>query len=114
MDALLDQSNSGPRVAVIFRTHFWDAFAARQFQRLTQKVGGGDVYVLVDETNGPVEGIPHDKVVRMTETDVLALGFPTRRQGQPTLVQWGLPALLLHQRAWVSTTIMSCLNTTWR
>ncbi len=81
MDALLDQSNSGLRVAVIFRTHFWDAFAARQFQRLTQKVGGGDVYVLVDETSGPVEGIPHEKVVRMTETDVLALGFPRAGKG---------------------------------
>ncbi len=81
MDAIVDQSNSGPRVAIVFRTHFWDEFAARQFERLTRNVKSGDIYVLVDETNGPVKGVQHDKIVRMTESDVLALGFPRAGEG---------------------------------
>ena len=65
-----------PRFAVIFRTHFWDKFAQRQLDRLLARVVGGDVFVLVDETNGRVEGIGHDKIVRMTEQDVLGMGYP--------------------------------------
>jgi hypothetical protein len=49
-----------PRYAVIFRTHFWDDFARRQFARLRQMVREGDIFVLVDETNGPVVGIEHN------------------------------------------------------
>ena len=76
-----DQPVAAPRFAVIFRTHFWDEFAKRQFARLTEKVCSGDVYILMDETNGPVQGISHDKVVRMTESDVLAMGFPRAGEG---------------------------------
>jgi len=70
-----------PRYAVIFRTHFWDEFVQRQFDRLLSKVGAGDLYVLVDETNGPVAGIGHDRVVRLTENDVLAMGMARAGEG---------------------------------
>ncbi len=43
-----------PRHVVLFRTHFWDAFVARPYERLKQKIGRGDLYILLDETNGPV------------------------------------------------------------
>ena len=72
---------AAPRFAVIFRTHFWDDFAQRQLDRLLAKVALGDVFVLVDETNGRVEGIGHDKVVRMTEQDVLDMGYPRAGAG---------------------------------
>ena len=70
-----------PSYAVIFRTHFWDDFAQRQFDRLLARVGAGDVYVLVDETNGRVEGIRHDRVVRVTEQDMLDMGLPRAGTG---------------------------------
>ncbi len=70
-----------PRIAVIFRTHFWDDFAARQFERLLKVAAGTDVFVLVDETNGPVAGIFHPDVVRVTETGLLAMGLARAGEG---------------------------------
>ncbi len=73
--------SAAPRFAVIFRTHFWDDFAQRQFDRLLSQAGEGHVFVLVDETNGRVEGIKHDRVVRLTEQDVLDMGLPRAGMG---------------------------------
>ena len=70
-----------PKYAVIFRTHFWDAFAQRQLDRLLSRVGQGDVFVLVDESNGVVPGIKHDRVVRVTETDLIGMGLPRAGTG---------------------------------
>ena len=70
-----------PNFAVIFRTHFWDDFAQRQFDRLLSQVEKGHVFVLVDETNGRVEGIRHDRVVRLAEQDVIDMGFPRAGTG---------------------------------
>jgi hypothetical protein len=66
---------------VIFRTHFWDQFAQRQFGRLLARARNCDVYILVDETNGPVQGITHDRVVRVTETEMLGMGLPRAGEG---------------------------------
>jgi hypothetical protein len=70
-----------PRTAVIFRTHFWDDFAQRQFDRLLAVADGTDVFVLVDETARPVPGIMHDKVVRVTEAELLSMGFAAAGEG---------------------------------
>ena len=72
---------TAPRTAVIFRTHFWDGFAQRQFDRLLAVAGGTDVFVLVDETNGAVPGIPHPRVVRVTADGLLAMGFARAGEG---------------------------------
>ena len=69
------------RTAVIFRTHFWDDFAQRQFDRLLAVAQGTDVFILVDETSGPVAGILHDKVVRVTERELLAMGLANAGEG---------------------------------
>ena len=69
------------KTAVLFRTHFWDAFAQRQFERLLAVSSGTDVFVLVDETNGPVAGIPHDRVVRTTEHALLRMGLARAGEG---------------------------------
>ncbi len=69
-----------PGTAVVFRTHFWDDFAQRQFDRLLAVAGGTDVFVLVDETSGPV-AVPHDRVVRVTEASLLAMGFAAAGEG---------------------------------
>jgi hypothetical protein len=70
-----------PRTAVIFRTHFWDEFAQRQFDRLLAHSQGTDVFVLVDETSGPVAGISHDRVVRVTEQEIIDMGFAAAGSG---------------------------------
>lgn len=61
------------RYAVLFKVHYWDDFAARRLQHLLRKTTGGDVFVFVDETHGPVPEIPHDRVIRVTERDMTAL-----------------------------------------
>jgi len=74
-----------PRYAVIFRTHFWDDFADRQFKRLEGQVRSGDAYVLVDETRGHVAGIPTDRVFRLTDRQVIEAGYVDAGEGA---VQW--------------------------
>ena len=89
---------NSPRYALIFRTHFWDDFAQRQFDRLVSRVGSGDVFVLVDETNGKVGAIPHDKVIRMTESDILAMGYPRAGSGNMLWYNGDYPLYLFYQR----------------
>lgn len=81
---LSDQEARGhkPKYAVLFRTHFWDAFTQRQLDRLREQVAFGTIYVLVDETNGRVDGIGHDKVIRITEQSVLDTGFARAGSGR--------------------------------
>lgn len=73
-------AGAAPRCAVIFRIHFWDDFAQRQFDRLLAMADGTDVFVLVDETNGAVR-VPHDRVVRVTEGGLLAMGLARAGEG---------------------------------
>lgn len=80
-----DATSSLPRYAVIFRTHFWDDFVDRQFRRLQERVGSGDVFVLVDETRGHVAGIPTHNVFRLTDGEVLDAGFVAAGEGS---IQW--------------------------
>lgn len=66
--------------AVIFRTHLWDDFVARQYDRLVARTRNGHVFILVDETSGPVR-IDRDNVVRYTQSDVLNLGLAKAGRG---------------------------------
>jgi hypothetical protein len=61
------------RYAVLLKVHYWDDFVERRFRHLLSKVGTGDVYVFVDETHSSVGEIPHDRVIRATESDVCKL-----------------------------------------
>ncbi len=70
-----------PRYAVIFKIHFWDDFAARQFARLRRVAGTDDVFVLVDETKTAIPDIPHDRVIRMTEQTAQDEGFLLHPKG---------------------------------
>ena len=91
----------GQPYAVIFRTHFWDAFVDRQFKRLQQRVGRGVVFVLVDETRGHVAGIPTTNVFRLTDDEVLRAGFVSAGEGS---IQWfsGDVPLYLFRKAFPS------------
>jgi hypothetical protein len=65
------------RYAAIMKTHFWDAFAQRQLERLKRHVGQGDVFVVVNETDGPVADIghPESRIIRVTEADAYEAGL---------------------------------------
>lgn len=78
-------SNATISYAVIFRTHFWDDFVERQFQRLSGQVKSGDIYVLVDETRGAVPGISGHRVFRLTDNQILAAGYVHAGEGS---MQW--------------------------
>jgi hypothetical protein len=71
---MMSDTKIGSTYAVLFRTHFWDDYVERQYQRLRAVAGRGDVFILVDETNGPVP-IPHPNVVPHTQASVLGLGL---------------------------------------
>lgn len=68
------EASPAPKYAVLFRTHLWDEYVARQLERLTAMARGGDVFVLVDDTNGRVE-VPRQNVFRHTQDSVLGLGL---------------------------------------
>jgi hypothetical protein len=78
-------SKTNPRYAVVFRTHFWDEFCDRQLDRLRARVGSGDIYVMVDQTRGPVKGIPTEKVYPVTDQAILDAGFVAAGEGS---LQW--------------------------
>jgi hypothetical protein len=65
-----------PRRAVLFKTHFWDDFVARRFAALKPYCPASDLWIFVDETAGPIDDIPHDKVFRARDSDMYALGLP--------------------------------------
>lgn len=46
-----------PTYAVLFKVRSWNAYVARQLDRLRSRVKRGQVFVIADETSGPVEGI---------------------------------------------------------
>jgi hypothetical protein len=73
------------RYALIFRIHFWDAFADRQLARARAAAPGADLWVLVDETRGRVEGIPGDRVFRLTDGQILDAGYVAAGEGS---IQW--------------------------
>jgi hypothetical protein len=69
------------RYAVLFKTHFWDDFCERQLRRLCARVGTGSVFVVVDETRGPVAGIGHPDVVRLTDRTPEEEGYLRHPEG---------------------------------
>jgi len=68
------------KFAVIFRTHFWDAYVERQYERLSEKVNCGDIYILFDKTN-QCPPIGKNNVVAHTQADVLSLGLHAGGKG---------------------------------
>lgn len=74
-----------PRYALVFRTHFWDDFAQRQFDRAKLRAKSGDVFVLVDETRGKIPNIGAERVFGLTDGEILEAGFVGGVEGS---IQW--------------------------
>ena len=66
----LEAARPIPPFAVLFLTHFWNEFSDRQIARLMQVSGHADVFVVVDESRGPV-------LVRHPPTHVLFITTPS-------------------------------------
>lgn len=90
-------TKTGSRYAVLFRTHFWDEYAERQYQRLLSVVGNGDVFILVDETSKPVP-VPHSNVVPHTQEGVLNLGLAGAGHGNMLWFNGDYPLYYFYQR----------------
>jgi hypothetical protein len=71
---MIQASDDHKQYAVLFRTHLWNDYVARQYQRLLPYAGSSDVFVLLDETGGPV-AVDVPRVVSHTEESIKALGL---------------------------------------
>ena len=67
--------------AVMVKTYAWNDFVARQVARIAESVRSGDVWVVVDESRGRVEGITHPLVLRVTEDDAVRRGLARAMTG---------------------------------
>ena len=90
---------SAPGYVLVFKTHAWDPFIARQFERYKARCCHGALVVLADETGGPLGPIPHDHVIRTTNAELLALGLADA-YGKGGLIWWNTdyPNYLAYQR----------------
>lgn len=63
--------------AVLFKLYYWDDMVARRLAELCASCGSGEVWAVVDDTNGYVDGVAHPRVFRTEEADLRALGLTT-------------------------------------
>ena len=92
-----DLTNIG-RYAVVFRTHIWDDYVARQYRRLAARIGSGDLFILLDETNGRVP-VSEGTVVSHTQESVKALGLADAGRGNMLWYNGDYPLYFFyHQR----------------
>jgi hypothetical protein len=88
-----DRSASGAatsleqKYVLVFKTHAWDDFIERQFERYRSNCLSGDVVILADETNRPLGPIPYDRVIRTTNSELLQLGL-ANAYGKGGLIWW--------------------------
>ncbi len=68
--------------AVLFKIHYWDNSIARRITELQARCAAGELWVVVDDTNGYVEDVRHTRVFRTTEADMLRLGMPDYPKGR--------------------------------
>lgn len=72
---------------MVFKTHIWDAFVARQYERFARTLGDGDLFIVADETAGPLGPIPHDRVIRTSADKLVSLGL-ANAFGKGGLIWW--------------------------
>jgi hypothetical protein len=64
------------KYAVVFKAFFYDEFVRRRLDHVVRAAPEADVFLVIDETNRAAAVIDYDRVIRITEADVVARGFP--------------------------------------
>jgi hypothetical protein len=64
-----------PSYVAAFRTHLWDSTIAGMAVRMEAHAPGGRFVVLADETAGPLNVAPHEKIAH--SVDLSGIGIPT-------------------------------------
>jgi hypothetical protein len=95
-------SPAGARYAFLFKVHFWDDFAARRLREYTSRIRSGDIFVLADETHGPVE-LPGAELsgadaVIYTEDTAVALRLAAYPKGRLFWWSTDYPLYLFYQK----------------
>ena len=91
-------SEAVPRYAFVFKTHVWDNFIERQYDRFRQRITKGDLFVALDETNaksGPIPG----QTMRFTQSELIGIGLADRAE-RGSLIWWNTdyPHYLFYQK----------------
>lgn len=73
----------GRAYALLFKVFFWDDYVARRLSDLQVRCPGAELWVVVDDTHGYVEGIRHERVFRTTRADMLRMGMPDQPGANP-------------------------------
>ena len=76
-----------PRYAVLFKTHFWDAFAERQYRRYVDAAPGGTVFVCLDDQSAGAGEVPVPNLIRANYADFATLGLSQRTE-RGNLLWW--------------------------
>lgn len=64
-----------PSYAVLFKAFTYEAFERRRLRALARRCGGGDLYLALDATRERAEVTDHDRVIRYTESEMVAKGY---------------------------------------
>lgn len=78
--------NAVPRYALVFKTHVWDNFIERQYNRFRQCMTNGDLFVALDETNAKSDCIP-GQTMRFTQAELIEMGLADRAE-RGSLIWW--------------------------
>ena len=87
-----------PRYALLFRTHFWDAFAQRQLDRIRARAPAADIFVLADETRGELRNVGTDRIVGVTDGEILAAGFVAAGEGSLQWYSGDIPLYMFYRK----------------
>ncbi|WP_152046787.1 hypothetical protein [Aureimonas psammosilenae] len=71
-----NEGTSLPRYAVLFRTHVWDDFVARQYKRLLALNPRGDVFIVANNTSGAFDDFADPALFTFDKSDLAALDLP--------------------------------------
>ena len=81
-------SQSGrPTYAVIFKSHRWDPFVARQLTRYREQSGSAPVFLVLDETGRDFSAVSDPFLVRTTNADLIGMGLADRAE-RGSLLWW--------------------------
>ena len=70
------------KFAILYRVHQWDVIAEANYRQLVAQTREADIWVVANETDGPIPAAPRQRHFRITEDDAAALGLPEYPKGR--------------------------------